>query len=289
MGRFINISAYLFVDLKEEDLQNYRQALLEYAKECSLKGTILLSTEGINLFLSGTSQAIQAYKDFLNSYAEFQGLPYKDSPSEEQPFTRMLVRIKKEIIGMGHDTVKPAEHTAPYVTADTLKQAYDQDEDFVILDTRNDYEIALGKFENAIELNIKSFRDFPKAIESLPEHLKSKKIVTYCTGGIRCEKAAEYMLQKGFTDVTQLEGGILKYFETCGSDHYDGECFVFDKRVGVGSDLKETSTLQCFACRMPLTEEDQADFPVCPYCGGDASLGKRAREAQAQAQSTDHA
>ena len=276
----INVSAYLFTTLSEDRLPELKKELLQRANALSLKGTILLSTEGINTFFSGTPDAVEEFKSFLTGFDDFVSLPFKDSASEQQPFTRMLVRIKKEIISMGVETVVPHHHTAPYITAEELKTAYESDEPPIVLDTRNDYEIQLGKFNDALELNIKSFRDFPEAIKQLPDDIKSKKIVTYCTGGIRCEKAAELMQQNGFKDVHQLEGGILKYFETCGADHYQGECFVFDKRVGVNSQLEETDTKQCFACRMPLTIEDQKDYPTCPYCGNNAAMGKRARERQ---------
>jgi len=281
----INVSAYKFVRLQEDYLAVLKVELLTKAKQLGLKGTILLSVEGINLFISAMPEIIEEYKQFLASYDEFADLPFKDSPSKDQPFTRMLVRIKKEIISMGVDEVVPHEHTAPYISAEDLKSAYDADEDIVILDTRNDYEIALGKFHDAIELDIKSFREFPDAISKLPENIKHKKIVTYCTGGIRCEKAAEYMQQQGFTDVCQLDGGILKYFEECGGNYYDGECFVFDKRVAVNSKLDETNTKQCFACRMPLTDKDQADYPTCPHCGGNAAMGKRERDRLAAGES----
>tara|TARA_B100001093_G_scaffold502699_1_gene556045 strand:- start:4157 stop:5008 length:852 start_codon:yes stop_codon:yes gene_type:complete len=277
----INVSAYKFTPLCREQLPILKEKLLTQAKRLNIKGTILLSTEGINAFFSGEKDVINSFKTFLCTISEFANLPFKDSLSEEQPFSRMLVRIKKEIISMGVDSVVPHEHTAPYISANDLKHAYESDEPPIILDTRNDYEIQLGKFHNALELDIKSFRDFPKAIQKLPDNLKSKKIVTYCTGGIRCEKAAELMQQAGFQDVHQLEGGILKYFEECGGEHYEGECFVFDKRVGVNSALEETDTKQCFACRMPLTIADQVNFPTCPHCGGNAALGKRARERQA--------
>ena len=278
----INVSAYAFTPLEEDRLPSLKQDILAQAKTLNLKGTILLSTEGINAFFSGEPETVEQFKTFLSTYPEFAELPYKDSPSDEQPFSRMLVRIKKEIISMGVDSVIPHDHTAPYITAKDLKAAYESDEPPIVLDTRNDYEIQLGKFDDALELDIKSFRDFPEAIQQLPDDLKSKKIVTYCTGGIRCEKAAELMQQAGFNNVYQLEGGVLKYFEDCGGDHYTGECFVFDKRVGVNSELHETDTKQCFACRMPLTTADQANFPTCPHCGGNAALGKRARERQDQ-------
>lgn len=267
---FINTSAYKFVHLLSEDLPVLREQMKEKAKSLELKGTILLSEEGINLFLSGLPENLEAFKAYLEAQDAFKGLPYKDSPSEKQPFTRMLVRIKKEIISMGKPCVVPEKHTAPRISAKTLKAWYEEGKEMVILDTRNDYEIMLGAFEDAVDLNIKSFREFPEAVNKLKETFKGKPVVTYCTGGIRCEKAAEWMLQEGIEEVYQLDGGILKYFEECGGAHYEGECFVFDKRVGVGPDLSETQTVQCFDCRSPLRWANQIANSDCPHCGAPA-------------------
>lgn len=267
---YTNTSAYKFVQLPIEQLPTLRIEMKEKAKSLSLKGTILLSEEGINLFLSGLSDKLAAFKAYLEKNIAFKNLPYKDSPSKDQPFSRMLVKIKKEIISMGKPDVIPQVHTAPYISPETLKQWYDEKKEMIVLDTRNDYEVMLGSFSGAIDLNIKNFREFPDAILKFKETFKGKPIVTYCTGGIRCEKAAEWMLKSGFEDVYQLEGGILKYFEECGSKHYENECFVFDKRVGVDANLNETSTVQCYECRSPLRERLEEN---CPYC--DASADKR--------------
>ena len=275
---FINISAYKFVALAADRLPTLKVELKEKAVSLNILGTILISTEGINLFLSAPRDVIDEYEAFLETYPEFQNLPYKDSPSKTQPFTRMLVRIKKEIIAMGHDDIVPHEHTGPHLSAKDFKRWYDEGKDMVVLDTRNDYEVELGTFKDAMDLNIESFRDFPDALDMLPEEIKEKPIITFCTGGVRCEKASEIMLRKGFKNVYQLDGGILKYFEECGGDHYEGECFVFDKRVAVNTSLEETQTRQCYACRSPLTAEMQPKDNICPHCHKHVD-GKRANAA----------
>lgn len=264
--KFLNVAAYKFVTLDAAELPALRCALKDKAFACELKGTILLSAEGINLFLAGTQEKLGEFRDFLASFSAFQDLWFKESFSDYQPFTRMLVRLKKEIISMGHREVQPEKKTAPYVSPEQLKSWYESKKDMIVLDTRNDYEIELGAFDEALDLNLDTFRGFPDAVAMLPKSLKQKTIVTYCTGGIRCEKAAEYLLQQGYENVYQLEGGILNYFEKCGGEHYQGECFVFDKRVALDPELKETQTAQCYACRAPLPPADQRADGVCPYC-----------------------
>lgn len=273
MTEFVNISAYKFVRLAAERLPELREAMKAQADACQLKGTILLSPEGINCFLSGTRDAMETYKAFLGAWPEFADLWYKESFSDHQPFTRMLVRLKKEIIAFGLDDVKPDEQTAPYVTPETLAQWYDAGKDMIVLDTRNDYEIELGTFENAVDLNIEHFRHFPDAVDMLPASAREKPVVTFCTGGIRCEKAAELMRRKGFKEVYQLQGGILNYFEKVGGAHYEGECFVFDKRVALDPALKETPTKQCYGCRAAIPVHAQTKDVVCPECGRQGAIG----------------
>ena len=154
-----------------------------------------------------------------------------------------------------------------------LKQILDAGKEVIVLDTRNEYECRIGTFENALELNIRSFRDFPKAIEELDENLKDKPVVMFCTGGIRCEKASVVMMDAGFSNVKQLKGGILGYFEQVGGDYWNGDCFVFDRRVAVNPQLEETDVVQCYACRVPLLLEEQnsGEYVIaqsCPYCSG---------------------
>ncbi len=264
-----NIAAYRFAELT--DLKPLRQRLLSLCRGWGLKGTILISTEGINLFVAGGSGEIDLLLAELRSISGLEGLAVKTSESDRQPFSRMLVRIKKEIIAFGVDGINPALRTSPKLPAATLKQWLDEGRRITLLDTRNDYEIKLGTFRGALPAGIDHFRDFPQAVERLPESLKDEPVVMFCTGGIRCEKAGPYMEREGFRQIYQLDGGILKYFEECGGAHYDGECFVFDQRVGVDPALRETETMQCFKCLSPLSETDQRDERYvpgksCPYC-----------------------
>lgn len=266
---FINLSAYKFVAL--DDLPARREELLALANELELKGTVLLSEEGINLFVAGRRAAIDRWVSFLASRTEYRGLPIKESPSDHQPFSRMLVRIKREIITFGVEGIEPQHRTSPKLSAQQLKEWLDAGKPLTLLDVRNDYEVDLGTFEGATRIGVDHFRQFPEAVARLPEEMKKKPLVMFCTGGIRCEKAGPFMEREGYGEVYQLDGGILRYFEECGGDHYEGECFVFDKRVAVDAELQETETAQCYACQHPLTAEDQSSDRYrpgesCPHC-----------------------
>ena len=238
MLSIINISAYRFVHLVADVLPILQVKLKSKTKQLGLKGTILLSSEGINLFLSGQREAISSFHCFLNALPYFQDIKFKESLSNFHPFKKMLVKLKKEIIPFGIDSINPEEYTAPYVSPEQLTIWLKERPDLVLLDTRNTFEVELGSFENALDLRIKKFRDFPDAVKKLPEKLKKLPIVTFCTGGIRCEKAAAYLLKVGFEEIYQLEGGILNYFEKCGENHFKGPCFVFDEREKVNSSLE---------------------------------------------------
>ena len=265
----INISCYRFARM--DGLKALRERLIGFCKERELKGTILLAPEGINFFVAGEGEAIEALLGLLRALPGLADLAPSYSESEQQPFSRMLVRLKKEIIAFGVEGIDPAVHTAPRIEARVLKQWLDEGRPVVLYDTRNDYEVKLGTFRHAIPAGIDHFRDFPAAVARLPEAMKDAPVVTFCTGGIRCEKAAPFMERAGFREVYQLEGGILKYFEEVGGDHYDGECFVFDQRVGIDPALRETGSAVCFACQAPLTADEQEDprYVVnvsCPHC-----------------------
>ena len=269
MPEITNISCYKFAAL--QDLKSLRARLLSICKPNGLKGTILIAPEGINLFIAGPRDRVDALVTELRSITGLENLAPKYSESDHQPFTRMLVRIKKEIIAFGVEGIDPSRRTSPKLPAKTLKQWLDEGRPVTLLDTRNDYEVKLGTFRNALPAGIDHFRQFPNAVRQLPETLKDQPIVMFCTGGIRCEKAGPFMEREGFNQIYQLDGGILKYFEECGGDHYDGECFVFDQRVGVDPALRETESTQCFACQTPLDADDQQDprfVPPhsCPYC-----------------------
>jgi UPF0176 protein len=265
----INLSCYKFAPL--EGLEELRTRLQEVTKAQGLKGTILLAPEGINFFLAGTRPQLAAVLELIRAVPGLADVTPKESPSSDQPFKRMLVKIKKEIIAFGIEGVDPARRPATKISASQLKQWLDEGRPVTLLDTRNDYEVRMGTFKGAVVPQIWNFRDFPAAVERLPAELKTRPVVMFCTGGIRCEKAGPFMAMQGYTDVLQLDGGILKYFEEVGGAHYEGECFVFDERVGVGPDLRETGSVICFNCQMPLTVEDQQrpDYvyeKTCRHC-----------------------
>ncbi len=264
-----NISTYRFAELT--GLKDLREELMLLCKARELKGTILLSGEGINLFVAGAAESIDALLEKLRGIPGLAGLEPKVSTSDRQPFNRMLVRIKKEIISFGMEGIRPADYTSPKIAATELKRWLDEGKPVTLLDTRNDYEVKLGTFRGAVIPNINTFREFPEAVRRLPEDLKDQPVVMFCTGGIRCEKAGPFMEREGFRNIYQLDGGILKYFEECGGDHYDGECFVFDQRVGVDPGLRESDHAICFACQAPLDTADQLDprhvvGVSCPHC-----------------------
>ncbi len=264
-----NISCYRFAELSS--LKELREELITSCKKWNLKGTILLSTEGINLFVAGAEESIRSLVDRLRAIPGLEDLTPKISLSESQPFKRMLVRLKKEIISFGVEAVRPASYTSPKISATELKQWLDEGRPVTLLDTRNDYEVRLGTFKGAIDPKIQTFRGFPGAVRKLPDELKDQPVVMFCTGGIRCEKAGPFMEMEGFKQIYQLDGGILKYFEECGGAHYDGDCFVFDQRVGVDPALSESSHALCFACLAPLDAIDQEDSRYvkgksCPHC-----------------------
>ncbi len=265
----VNVAAYLFTPL--DRLAERREELRTLCKRGGLKGTILLSPEGINLFLAGSREGIEQLIVHLRSDPLMANLEVKESLSDHLPFRRLLVKLKKEIIAFGVAGIAPGSSTSPKISATQLKEWLDEGRPFTLLDTRNDYEVQLGTFQNAVPIGVDHFRDFPAAVRKLPEALKDQPIVMFCTGGIRCEKAGPFMEQEGFREVYQLDGGILKYFEVCGAAHYRGDCFVFDRRVAVNPQLEETAATQCFACQHPLTADDQQSAHYvygesCPYC-----------------------
>jgi UPF0176 protein len=270
MNSILNIAAYRFVDL--DQLPELREQFRQRTATHKLKGTILLTPEGINMFLAGIPDELEAFISWLTADARFADVEIKRSWSDEMPFNRMLVKLKKEIITFHQPGFDRTAHPAPQLPASELKKWYDEGREFVIVDTRNDFEFRVGTFKNAVNLQLNTFGDFAAATKQL-ESYRDIPIVTFCTGGIRCEKAAPYMAGEGFNQVYQLQGGILKYFEECGDTHYDGECFVFDKRVALDGELKPTATNICFACRTVLTPEEQTspDYVVgvsCPHCAG---------------------
>ena len=265
----LNIAGYKFVVLPDRDA--LRQPFKQQCDELGLRGTILLSHEGINIFVAGPEDKINTFRSYLSNDVRFADIEFKESYSEQQPFNRMNVRLKNEIISVGLPNFDRVEPDNGRILPHELHEKLLNNDDIVLLDTRNTYETRLGTFSNAIELNLDTFRSFPAAVTQMDESYKDKEIVMFCTGGVRCEKASVIMKDAGFTNIKQLEGGILGYFEQVGGDYWDGECFVFDKRVALLPDLTETGTTICFACREPLTPKEQlhpAYVPgeSCSYC-----------------------
>jgi UPF0176 protein len=272
--QIINISAYKFISL--DDTVELRPRMLEQCTQRSLKGTILLAPEGINMFLAGTREAIDGFMGWLKQDPRFADIEPKESPSADQPFKRMLVRLKNEIITMRMPLIRPEEGRAPSVAPVTLKRWLDQGHDddgreIVLLDTRNAFEVDVGTFEQARDYRISKFTEFPEQVAAHRDEFEGKTVVSFCTGGIRCEKAAIHMQEAGIEHVYQLEGGILKYFEEVGGEHYAGDCFVFDYRTALNPQLLPAGPKQCFACRAVVTplEQKSPDYTPgvqCPHC-----------------------
>jgi UPF0176 protein len=244
----LNISAYKFVPLPDADA--LRDALLARAKDLQLKGTILLAEEGINLFLAGPAPAVQDFVAQLRQDPRLADLAPKESWSARQPFKKMLVKVKPEIIRMDHPAIRPVDGRAPAVTAATLHRWLDVGVDdagrpVVLLDTRNGFEVDEGTFQGAIDWRLDKFSDFPQALLAHRSELQDKTVVSFCTGGIRCEKAAIFMREHDLPNTYQLEGGILKYLEETGGVHYRGNCFVFDERRTVDAQLAPQPNPSC--------------------------------------------
>jgi UPF0176 protein len=245
VNAILNISAYKFVPL--HDTAALRATLHDRALALGLKGTVLLAEEGINLFLAGAADAVRSFVRQLATDVRFADLAPKESWSAAQPFGKLLVKVKREIIRMNHPAIQPASGRAPAVGSATVKRWLDQGHDdagrpVVTLDTRNAFEVDHGTFENAIDWRISKFTEFPDALQAHKADLAGKTVVSFCTGGIRCEKAAIYMREAGLDSVYQLDGGILKYFEETGGAHFKGNCFVFDEREALDPSLSATRT-----------------------------------------------
>lgn len=263
------------------------------AKLCcgeGIKGTLLLASEGINGTVAGSREAIARLIAWLEQEPALQGMELKYSYASKMPFNRMKVRLKKEIVTMRVDDIDPLKSVGAYVQAEDWN-ALISDPDTVVIDTRNDYEVAIGTFENALDPKTKTFTEFPSWVESNREQLEGKKIAMFCTGGIRCEKATAFVKGLGFDDVFHLKGGILKYLEEVdpAESMWQGECFVFDERVSVLHGLAEGTVELCRACRQPITKADH-ESPLyeegisCPNCYHERSDEDRARYAERQHQ-----
>ena len=264
-----NITGYKFTPIDDELL--LRETILKYSTDLNLKGTVLISSKGLNFSVSGTKKNIDNFIVFIHSDKRFSDVDIKITYNEYQPFRKMLVRIKKEIISMGVEEINPYQFTGQKISPKELNNKLDNNEEIVLLDTRNEYEVRLGTFKNALDLDLDSFRDFPEEIEKLREDLNGKEVVMFCTGGIRCEKASALMLKNGFDNIKQIEGGVINYFQETGGKHWNGDCFVFDDRVALNKNLAETDYVLCFRCREPLNKEEigSEKYKIdqyCPYC-----------------------
>lgn len=264
--QILNIAGYKFIHL--DNLSELRSAFIEQRHLQQLKGTILLSTEGINLNLAGKISDIATFKAILKTNSHFADMTFRESYSNATPFKRLKVKLRKEIITLRRPEIRPDIQRAPTISPQELKQWLDEKRDIVVLDTRNDYEVRFGTFVNAVNLNINDFCEFPNVTKDLP---RDKPIVMFCTGGIRCEKAGLHLQDLGFPHVYQLDGGILNYFTEVGGAHYQGECFVFDERVALNADLLATGTAQCCVCQDPIPIIDQTSSSFvpdasCPAC-----------------------
>lgn len=272
-----NITGYKFTPITDTKL--LQEKIINLSEENNLKGTVLISDKGINFSVAGLIENTSKFVKVIKKDKQFSDIDIKTTFNEYQPFRKMLVRIKKEIISMGVDEINPYEFTGEKIKPFELNKKLDAGEDVILLDTRNEYEVRLGTFENAIDLNLDSFRDFPTKINGLREQIGDKEIVMFCTGGVRCEKASALMLKSGFKNVKQIDGGVINYFKETGGAHWKGDCFVFDDRVALDKELNETDYVLCFRCREPLNKDEIASEhykidEYCPYCYGDVVTKK---------------
>ncbi len=288
MSKYLVAALYKFVALP--DYQQLRDSLQQCCDQHGIKGTLLLAKEGINGTIAGSHTSIHAVLAWLRSDARFAGLEHKESFAERMPFYRMKVKLKKEIVTMGVPDIDPRSIVGTYVKPEDWNQLI-SDPEVVLIDTRNDYEVAIGTFKGAVDPNIKTFRDLPDWVRQQKGLEKKPKVAMFCTGGIRCEKSTAFMKAEGFDEVYHLQGGILKYLEVVPEEQslWQGDCFVFDERVAVGHGLRLGEYELCRSCRHPLRSEDKKS-PLyelgvsCAHCHALTSEEKKQglRERQRQ-------
>ena len=285
---YIVAAMYKFVRL--DDYESLQPKLLSFCQENNIKGTLLLAKEGINGTVAGTRAAIDALLDYLKTDTRLSDLEHKESITDDVPFHRTKVKLKKEIVTLGQPDIDPNTNVGRYVEPQDWNSII-SDPDVYVVDTRNHYEYQIGSFKRAVSPETTNFREFPDYVKQNLDPEKHKKVAMFCTGGIRCEKASAYMLNQGFDEVYHLKGGILKYLEEVNSDEslWEGECFVFDGRVSVDHELAEGNYEQCFACRRPISEEDMQsehyqEGVSCPHCIDETSEAQRASFQERQRQ-----
>lgn len=288
MSQIVVAALYKFASLP--DYQALQPGILKLCNALGIKGTLLLAEEGINGTVAGTRAAIDTLLASLRNDPRLADLEHKESFTDEMPFYRMKVRLKKEIVTLGVPGIDPNKTVGTYVKPEDWN-ALISDPDVVVIDTRNDYEFEIGTFKGAIDPKTTTFRQFPEYVRNNLSPERNKKVAMFCTGGIRCEKASAYMLEQGYEEVYHLQGGILKYLETVPEEEslWEGECFVFDQRVAVKHGLEVGEYDQCYACRHPVSIEDmQSEKYVkgisCPRCYDTLSEEKRASIIERQKQ-----
>ena len=286
--QYVTCALYKFVALP--NYGSIRHPLLKVMTDNQVYGTLLLAAEGINGTISGTRENINSVLHWIGQQPGLENIDTKESFDDEIPFYRTKVKLKKEIVTMGVEGIDPRQVVGTYVKPEDWNDLI-SDPDVLVVDTRNDYEVQIGTFKNAIDPKTTSFREFPEWANNNIDRASNKKIAMFCTGGIRCEKSTAYMKEQGFDQVYHLEGGILKYLEKVPKDQslWQGECFVFDNRVAVDQDLKRGSYDQCHACRMPITEQEKnldsyQEGLSCHHCYGILSEEQKQRFAQRQKQ-----
>ncbi|MBU2884699.1 rhodanese-related sulfurtransferase [Gilvimarinus agarilyticus] len=288
MSQIVVAAMYKFVELP--DYQAMREPLLAACDRFGIKGTLLLAAEGINGTVSGTREGIDQLLDYLHSDERLADIEHKESLYQEKPFYRMKVKLKKEIVTMGVEGIDPKQIVGTYVKPQQWNELI-SDPDVLVVDTRNQYECAIGTFANAVDPETETFREFPAYVKDNLDPSEHKKVAMFCTGGIRCEKASAYMKEQGFDEVYHLEGGILKYLEEIPAEQslWQGECFVFDNRVAVDHDLQRGQYDQCFGCRHPITEDEKRSEHYmkgvcCPRCYDKLTDEQKTRFAERQKQ-----
>ncbi len=261
---------YRFVAL--DNFEELQAPLLQVMEENRIRGTLLLASEGINGTVAGPREAIDALLDWFQKDERLASIEFKESFTENLPFKRTRVKLKKEIVTMGIEGIDPRQVVGTYVKPGDWNQLVN-DPEVLLVDTRNDYEVQVGTFKNALNPNTETFREFPQYVKDHLNPDKHKKVAMFCTGGIRCEKSTAYLKEQGFDEVYHLQGGILKYLEEVPEEEsvWEGECFVFDDRVTVNHQLEKGQYDQCNACRLPISEEDKLSNHYqkgvsCPYC-----------------------
>ncbi len=277
------VVAALYKFTRFADFEHYREPILNTMLDNEVKGTLLIAAEGINGTISGTRHSIDNVLSYLRTIEAIGSFVFKESYTNAQPFYRTKVKLKKEIVTMGVENIDPLQSVGRYVKPSEWN-ALISDPDVILIDTRNDYEVQIGTFKNAVNPKTETFREFPEYVAKELDPSKHKKVAMFCTGGIRCEKSTAFMRQQGFEDVYHLEGGILKYLEEVPAEEsmWEGDCFVFDNRVSVNHNLEKGDYEQCFACRMPITTADQQSLAYikgesCPHCIDKATDEQKSR------------